>query len=68
MNRRMYFLVPGRVEALSVINDLSRQGINPNEIQVLADKRTRTDGLTQATMRMGKLRNKRQLLLNHFIK
>jgi hypothetical protein len=47
----MYFLVPGRVEALSVINDLSRQGINPNEIQVLADKRTRTDGLTQATMR-----------------
>lgn len=51
MNRRLYFLVPGRAEALSVIKDLSRQGISPEDIQVLADKRTRTDGLTQTTAR-----------------
>jgi hypothetical protein len=51
MSRRLHFLVPGRTEALSVIKDLSRQGINPEHIQVLADKRTRTDGLTQATTR-----------------
>jgi hypothetical protein len=51
MNRRLYFLVPGRAEALSAIKDLSSQGINPERIQVLADKRTRTDGLTTATDR-----------------
>jgi Flp pilus assembly protein TadB len=51
MSHRLHFLVPGRAEALSVIKDLSRQGINPEHIQVLADKRTRTDGLTQATAR-----------------
>ena len=51
MYRRLYFLVPGRAQALSVIEDLSRQGIHPECIHALADKRTRTDGLPQATMR-----------------
>jgi hypothetical protein len=51
MSHRLHFLVPGRTEALSVIKDLSSQGISPEHIQVLADKRTRTDGLTQATIR-----------------
>jgi hypothetical protein len=51
MKRRLFFLVPGRLEALSVIEDLSRQGIKPEHIRFLADKRTRTDGLTQATSR-----------------
>ena len=51
MSRRLHFLVPGRTEALSVIKDLSRQGISPEHIQVLADKRTRTDGLMPATTR-----------------
>ena len=48
MHRRLYFLAPGRVEALSMIEELSRQGIHPGCIQILADKRTRTDGLPQA--------------------
>jgi len=49
MYHRLYFLVPGRVHALSIIEDLSRQGINPKRIHTLADKRTRTDGLPQAS-------------------
>ena len=51
MDRRLYFLVPGRVHALSIIEDLSRQGISPARIHTLADKRTRTDGLPQASLR-----------------
>jgi len=47
MHRRLYFLVPGRVDTLSGIAELSRQGINPQCIHTLADKRTRTDGLPQ---------------------
>jgi hypothetical protein len=49
MYRRLYFLVPGRVHALSIIEDLSHQGVNPKRIHTLADKRTRTDGLPQAS-------------------
>lgn len=48
MHRRLYFLAPGRVQALSVIDELSRQGIHPESIHILADKRTRTDDLPQA--------------------
>ena len=51
MSHKLYFLVPGRAQALSAIKDLSRQGINPEHIQVLADKRTRTDGLMQTATR-----------------
>jgi len=51
MHRRLYFLVPGRSHALSVIEDLARQGINPERIHALADKRTRKDGLPQASTR-----------------
>ena len=48
MHRRLYFLAPGRVDALAIIEELTRQGINPECIHTLADKRTRTDGLPQA--------------------
>jgi hypothetical protein len=51
MSHKLYLLVPGRAQALSAIKDLSRQGINPEHIQVLADKRTRTDGLMQTATR-----------------
>jgi hypothetical protein len=51
MYRRLYFLVPCRTHALSVIEDLSRLGIQPEQIHTLADKRTRTDGLPQASRR-----------------
>ena len=51
MYRRLYFLVPGRTQALSVIEDLTRQGIKLDHIHTLADKRTRTDGLPQASQR-----------------
>ena len=50
MYRRLYFLVPGRAHALSVIEALVREGVNPKQIHTLADKRTRTDGLPQALM------------------
>ncbi len=51
MYRRLYFLVPGRSHALSILRDLSLQGINPEHIHTLADPRTRTDGLPGATTR-----------------
>lgn len=49
MHSRLYFLVPGRTHALSIIHDLSRQGIAPEQVHILADPRTRTDGLPQPT-------------------
>ncbi len=51
MYRRLYFLVPDRAHALSVIKDLSLQGIDPEHIHTLADRRTRTDGLPQPPAR-----------------
>jgi hypothetical protein len=45
MYRRLYFLVPGRPHAVSVIKDLSRQGITQEQIHAVADRRTRIDGL-----------------------
>lgn len=51
MDRRLYFLLPDRTHALSVVEDLSRVGIKPECIHALADKRTRMDGLPPASPR-----------------
>jgi len=51
MYRRLYFLIPDRLHALSVVDELSRLGIDTEHIHALADPRTRTDGLPHATRR-----------------
>jgi len=53
MYRRLYFLIPDRIRALAVIDDLLRMGIDRQAIEALADPRTRTDGLPQRGCRHG---------------
>jgi len=48
MYRRVYFLVPDKIRALAVIEDLACMGIDRRFIETLADPRTSTDGLPQA--------------------
>ena len=51
MNRRLYFLLPDRSHALSVVDELARSGIDSPHMHALADRRTRLDGLPGATRR-----------------
>ena len=51
MNRRLYFLLPDRSHALSVVDELTRPGIDKLHMHALADRRTRLDGLPGATRR-----------------
>ena len=51
MNRRLYFLLPDRSHALSVVDELARSGIDTLHMHALADRRTRLDGLPGATRR-----------------
>ena len=51
MNRRLYFLLPDRSHALSVVDELALSGLDTLHMHALADRRTRLDGLPGATRR-----------------
>jgi len=51
MNRRLYFLLPDRQHALSVVEELVEGGIETNHIHTLGDRRTRLDGLPNTPSR-----------------
>ena len=51
MDRRLYFLIPDRQHALSVVDELVEQGIDRKHIHALGDPRTRLDGLPTASFR-----------------
>ena len=59
MDRRLYFLIPDRQHALSVVAELVKQGIDRKHIQALGDPRTRLDGLPTASPRQKSDRTKR---------
>ena len=49
MNRRLYFLLPDKEHALSVVNELSANGIENEQIHAMAKKNVRLNGLPGAT-------------------
>ena len=49
MNRRLYFLMPDKAHALSVIYELTSNGIDVDHIHALADKKVRLKGLPNAS-------------------
>jgi hypothetical protein len=49
MDRRLFFLLPDRAHALSVVKELEQGGIPTENIHALGDRRTRLDGLPTAT-------------------
>jgi hypothetical protein len=51
MNRRLYFLIPDRAHALVVVEDLVRHGIDIDHMHAVGDRRTRLDGLPNASQR-----------------
>lgn len=51
MDRRLYFLIPDRQHALAVVDELLEHGIKRKHMYTLADKRTRLDGLPDASLR-----------------
>jgi len=51
MNRRLYFLIPDRANALRVVDELGKNGIAVDQIHALGDRRTRLDGLPTSTLR-----------------
>jgi hypothetical protein len=51
MNRRLYFLIPDRIHALAVVEDLVRNGVDVNHMHAVGDRRTRLDGLPGASAR-----------------
>ncbi len=50
MDRRLYFLIPERQYALAVVDELIEHGIPRERMHVLADKRTRLDGLPRVSI------------------
>jgi len=51
MNRRLYFLLPDRTHALSIVNELAATGLDLGQMHTLADKRVPLDGLPNASDR-----------------
>jgi hypothetical protein len=51
MNRRLYFLIPDRTHALAVVEDLVSHGIDVSHMHAVGDRRTRLDGLPNASLR-----------------
>jgi hypothetical protein len=51
MNRRLYFLIPDRIHALQVVDDLVRQGVDAKQMHAIGNRRTRLDGLPDSSMR-----------------
>ena len=51
MSRRLYFLLPDREHALTVVEELNSSGIGSERIHALGDRCTRLDGLPTSTLR-----------------
>jgi len=51
MNRRLYFLLPDRAHALSVVDEVTREGVSSGNIHALGDRGTPLDGLPTASRR-----------------
>ena len=51
MKRRLYFLLPDRAHALSVVDELTHEGISIENIHALGSKGTQLDGLPIASPR-----------------
>jgi hypothetical protein len=51
MERRLYFLIPDRAQALDVVDDLVKHGIDIEHMHAIGDQRTRMDGLPGASVR-----------------
>jgi hypothetical protein len=51
LNRRLYFLIPDRSHALAVVEDLIANGIDIEHMHAIGDRRTRLDGLPNASPR-----------------
>jgi len=51
MNRRLYFLLPDKDHALSVVDELRREGIDTQRMHALGSRHTRLDGLPTSTLR-----------------
>ncbi|HUT41008.1 MAG TPA: hypothetical protein VM011_06650 [Gammaproteobacteria bacterium] len=45
MEKRLYFLIPDRAQALAVVDNLVGQGIGIDNIHAIGDQHTRMDGL-----------------------
>jgi hypothetical protein len=54
MKRRLYFLLPGREQALQVIEQLNKSGIKSENIHALSDRRTELSGLPTSTLKQVK--------------
>lgn len=48
MNRRLYFLIPDKSHALSIVFELTRHDIDPDHIHTLANRKVRLQGLPNA--------------------
>ncbi|MEZ5542555.1 MAG: hypothetical protein R3F42_10995 [Pseudomonadota bacterium] len=51
MDRRLYYLIPDRRQAIAVVDDLVQHGIGIDRINAVADRHTRMDGLPGAPAR-----------------
>ena len=51
MNRRLYFLLPDREHALTVVEELNIGGISSDRIHTIGNRHTRLNGLPTATLR-----------------
>ena len=51
MNRRLYFLLPDRAHALSVVDELANEGIDTGNIHTLGGPGVQLDGLPAASPR-----------------
>ena len=49
MNRRLYFLLPDRAHALSVVNELAGSGLDLGQMHALAGRQVSLEGLPEAT-------------------
>ena len=54
MNRRLYFLLPDRTHALSVVDELNSSGVSSEHIHALSNGLTRLDGLPTSTLRQAR--------------
>lgn len=51
MNRRLYFLIPDRIHALAVVEDLIKHDVDIEHMHAVGDRRTRLDGLPNSSLR-----------------
>jgi len=54
MNRRLYFLLPDRAHALSVVDELNSSGVNSQHIHALSNRLAHLDGLPTSTLRQAR--------------